>query len=482
MKSKVRVRFAPSPTGFLNLGGVRSALFNWLYAQKHDGAFLLRLEDTDRARFVPGAAEQIQDSLSWLGLTWGEGVTVGGPFAPYLQSERLDIYRKYADELVKKGSLYPCWCSPERLDGLRHQAQVDKIAFKYDRHCLTHPGESNEPHVLRFRIPNEPASVTWRDAVKDTVSFSLTDLDDFVCLKSDGFPTYHLANVIDDRLMEISHILRADEWLASTPKHILLYQAFGWDVPMFAHLPAVLGKDKSKKLSKRHGAKPVLEYRDEGYLPDAVINFLAGLGWNEGDGSTKEIYTRKELIEAFTLERIQKSPAVFDEERLLWLNGMYIRSLPLEGLLRLSEGFWPPESQEAPSTYRVAVLELVRERLKLLSELPELTGFFFADPDPAKCQKQLQDNNASLLTITKAIEALEQIQFDHAHLETTLRTLADKLEIKPGQLFGVLRVATTGRTAAPGIFETLAVLGSERVIGRLKAVEALLRNEQPGAH
>jgi glutamyl-tRNA synthetase len=455
-KPKVRVRFAPSPTGLLHLGGIRSALFNWLYAQKEAGTYMLRMEDTDRERYVDEAVQQIKESHDWLGLTPDEFTT---------QSERLDVYKKYADELVAKGALYPCWCSPERLTTLREKAQAEHKAFKYDRHCLDNPGDPSQPHVLRFKIPEQPEVISWKDAVRDELSFKRSEQDDFVALKSDGYPTYNFANVVDDHTMEISHVLRAEEFLPSTPKHILLYQAFDWEAPVFAHLPQVFGSDGSK-LSKRHGAKSVLEYRDAGYLPDAVINFMAGLGWNAGEGSTKEIYTREELIKAFSLERIQKSPAVFDEERLNWLNGIYIRSLSLDELHKHAQGFWPTGANKTSSEYQKAVLGLVQERLKYLSELPELTDFFFIDPK-ASGLTQLKNEQAAEY-LAKANELLSTCEFDHDSLEQALRKLAEDLDVKPGTLFQTLRIAITGKTAAPGIFETLSVLGKETVLRRLK--------------
>lgn len=317
--SKVRVRFAPSPTGLLHLGNIRTALFNWLYAHKTDGTFVLRLEDTDRERFNAQSIEQFVESLKWLELEPVEGYGLGGEFGPYAQSERLDIYKAHAETLIKNGWLYPCWCDEERLGKLRKEAESAHRPFKYDRHCLVNPGDLSKPHVLRFKIP-ENKEVKWLDLSRGEFRINSADIDDWVAIKSDGFPTYNFANVVDDHLMEISHVLRGDEFIASTPKHVLLYESFGWTPPKFVHLPQVLGKDKSK-LSKRHGAKTVLEYRDDGYLPDGVVNFLALLGWNPGEGSTKEIYRRNELIEAFSLERIQKSPAVFDPERLDWMNG-----------------------------------------------------------------------------------------------------------------------------------------------------------------
>lgn len=478
MAAPVRVRFAPSPTGFLHLGAIRSALFDYLIAQKTGGQFILRLEDTDRERLVDGAAEAISDSLDWLGISPDEGVmpdgSQKGEYGPYVQSERLDIYAAYADKLAKTGSLYPCWCSSERLDGLRRDAQLAKVAFKYDRHCLTNPQSLDEPHVLRFRIPDDRGEITWNDIVRGKVTFNASELDDFVAVKSDGFPTYHFAATVDDHLMKITHVLRGDEWLPSTPKHLLLFEAFGFDAPVYAHLPQVLGPDKAK-LSKRHGAKPALEYRDAGYLPEAVINFLASLGWNEGDGSTKEIYTRDELIAAFSLERIQKSPAVFDAERLNWLNGHYIRRMAPEALLERCEGFWPESAHKYPAGYRLGALKLVQERLKFLSELPELTDFFFEAPKPNPMQlTKILNAPVAARAIGSIREALVDSQWTEASLESTLRPLAEKLELKTGQLFGIIRAAVTGRTAAPGLFETLALLGKDETIKRLgEAIKAL---------
>ncbi len=465
--SKVRVRFAPSPTGFLNPGGARSALFNWLFAKQTKGQLILRLEDTDRQRFVPEAVEQLQDALKWLGLEWDEGIGVGGSHAPYVQSERLKQYRQQATSLVKAGSLYPCWCSSERLEDLRHQAQADRKPFKYDRRCLDQPGDPSQPHVLRFRVPDDIKEVIWTDLVKGEVSFKTADLDDFVALKSDGFPTYHLANVVDDHLMEISHVLRADEWLASTPKHLLLYEAFGWQPPEFAHLPAVLGSDGSKKLSKRAGAKEIMEYRDQGYLPAAVVNFLALLGWNPGEGSTQEIFSPDELIKSFSVERIQSSPAVFDAKRLDWMNGEYIRRLKLAELAKAAEPFWSPAAAKSDQDYKQQVLMLLQDRLKYLAELPELSEFFFDDPKPDFAASPLSAPERQRF-IEAAAQALEKSSFKESDLEKTLRSLADQLGTKNGPLFGLLRLAITGQTAAPGLFETMAVLGQESVLRRLK--------------
>ncbi|MDF2461654.1 MAG: glutamate--tRNA ligase, partial [Candidatus Saccharibacteria bacterium] len=318
-KSDVRVRFAPSPTGMLHIGGMRSALFNWLWARHTGGTFVLRIEDTDRNRLVEGALEQILAAHEALGITPDESPQHEGEYGPYIQSQRQDIYDDHAEQLLGTGALYRCWCSPERLTELREAAQNEGKAFKYDRHCLTNPGDASKPHVLRFRIPDAPKTISWDDAVRGKLEFELETLDDFVALKADGFPTYQFANVVDDHLMKITHVLRADEWIPSTPKHLLLFQAFNWEPPVYAHLPAVQGATGGKKLSKRDGAQSVQEYLDEGYLPEALRSYLATLGWN--DGTTDEVYATDTLVERFTLDRIQKSPARLDKERLTWVNG-----------------------------------------------------------------------------------------------------------------------------------------------------------------
>jgi glutamyl-tRNA synthetase len=468
--STVRVRFAPSPTGLQHIGGMRSALFNYLYARHEGGKFIVRLEDTDRERFIPEAEQHLFDSLQWLGITPDESNRTGGDYGPYTQSKRLEIYTDHANQLTKTGALYACWCSPERLTALREQAQTAKKPFKYDRHCLNHPRKPSEPHVLRFHIPDEPTTITWNDLVVGRVEVESQTLDDFVCVKSDGFPTYHFANVVDDQLMKISHVMRAAEWLSSTPKHILLYQAFNWIHPQFVHLPQILGPDGKRKLSKRDGAKDLLDYAKEGYLQEALMNFMALLGWNEGSGTTQEIYSLKELIKAFSPERIQKSPAVFDPERLIWMNGHYIRSLSIEALGERATNFWPESAQTTTKDYKVKVLGLIQERLKYLAELPELTDFFFTDPDPKAAKILLKVDPKDVREyLEAAAKSINSTTFTHNELETSLRQLADTLGAKPGPLFGALRVAITGKTAAPGLFETMTVLGKETVLRRLKA-------------
>ena len=474
--SKVRTRFAPSPTGFLHIGGIRSSFFNYLFAKNQGGSFILRLEDTDRERFVPEAEEHLVESLKWLGIPADEGI--GGAdagFGPYVQSERLELYAKHAAELIEKGSLYPCWCTPERLTKLREEAQAEKRAFKYDRHCLGNPNDINKPHVIRFKMP-ENEVVAWDDAVRGHLEFNSDDLDDYVAIKSDGFPTYQFANVVDDHLMEISHVLRADEWIASTPKHILLYKAFGWELPIFAHLPAVTAPGGGKKLSKRHGAKSALELRDEGYLPGAILNFLAALGWNEGDGSTQEIYALDELIEKFSLERIQKSPAVFDAERLTWLNGVYIRNLSLDELYPQTKDFWPESSNSANDDHKKAILALIHERLKFMAEIPELTEFFFTRPEvTANFVADKLEKETANQWLQQIIEILEKSDFSHDDLEKRLRDLVNELEASTGKVFSLVRRSITGSPVAPGLFETLHVLGKEESLERLNKAYAIIR-------
>jgi len=475
-KPPVRVRFAPSPTGVLHIGGMRSALFNWLWARHSHGTYILRIEDTDRARLVEGSIDQIYASHDALGITPDEGPVQGGPLGPYVQSERQEqgIYADHAEQLLATGAIYRCWCSPERLTKLREEAQAHGMAFKYDRHCLIPENQKSisEPHVLRFRIPEKPAVIGWDDAVRGHLEFRAEDLDDFVTIKADGFPTYQFANVVDDHLMEISHVLRADEWLPSTPKHLLLYAAFDWEPPVFAHLPAVQGPTGGKKLSKREGARSVQEYVNEGYLPEALRSYLATLGWN--DGTTQEIYTTPELVLGFTLDRIQKSPARFNLERLNWVNGKVIRDLwktDPDELLKQCELFWPEAAGSATAKYKRGVLSLVQDRLTKLSDLPELTEFFFSDPqiDPAMLTRQLDAPTASraLSTLQAALTALPAGEWTEEKLESTIRPLTEQLGLKTGHFFGLIRVALTGRTAAPGLFETMVVLGKERSISRL---------------
>ena len=475
----VRTRFAPSPTGALHLGAVRTALFAWLYAKHNDGKFILRIEDTDQNREVEGAVKKIIETLEWLGLEWDEGPEKGGSSGPYIQSERLSLYKSYAEELIQKGKAYRCWCSPERLTMLREEAMKKKLAFKYDRHCLHNPSDKEAPHVVRILIPDEK-KVVWEDVIKGEISVDTKDVDDFVGLKSDGFPTYHLANVVDDHLMEITSVIRSDEWLASTPKHILLYEAFGWNTPEFAHVPNVLSPEGRSKLSKRHGAKAVLEYRDSGYLQSSLINMMATLGWN--DGTDKELFSLEELIQIFSLERVQKSPAILDERRLQWLNGTYIRQLSDEELFKLAEKYLPDEAKKFEKDYIIKVLKLAKERLKFFEELPSITNFFFKTPiadlsliTNNKQLKKFQRYELQKLLQTSK-EALVDVNFNKETLTEALNNLLEKTGQKPGILFSLIRIATTWAQFSPSLVDTLEVIGREEILLRIDSALASIQS------
>ncbi len=479
----VRTRIAPSPTGLPHIGNFRTIVFNWLLARHHDGKFVVRVEDTDVARKVEGAMEAMLDGLRWLGLDWDEGPEVGGPHGPYLQSQRLPIYKEHADRLIAEGHAYYCFCSPERLATMRQEQQQRKESPGYDRLCrsLTEPeiraklDEGIVP-VVRFKVPLE-GSTGFHDLIHGDITFPNAALDDFVLIKSDGYPTYHMAHLVDDHLMQITHVLRADEWISSTPRHILLYQAFGWEPPKFAHVPQILGPDRTK-LSKRHGATSVLAYRDLGYLPEAMLNYLALLGWAY-DAST-EIMSREELVRYFSIEKINKTGAIFDITKLDWMNGYYIRQLTVSDLATRVMPYLEQAklATEANRGYVEQVIPLVQERIRKLSDIMEFADFF-ADTleyeGSLLIQKRMtaEGSLAALRTAKERIAGLAK--WDRTSLEETLRPLAEELAMKTGQLFGMLRVATTGKTAAPPLFETMEVLGRERVMPRLDVAEAKLQ-------
>ena len=478
MEVPVRVRFAPSPTGYPHLGNIRTALFNWLFARHSGGTFILRIEDTDQARKVEGAVEIIMNSLQWLGMDWDEG--------PYFQSQRLDTYREHGEKLVNEGKAYYCYCSSQRLDAMRQEQVKLKQPPGYDRHCrdLAHQGSmaGGLVPVIRFKSPLEGKTVIT-DMIRGDVSFENSIQDDFVLLKSDGYPTYHLANIVDDHHMQISHVMRAEEWLSSTPRHVLLYAALGWQPPKFAHLPMILGPDKSK-LSKRHGATAVNEYRDQGYLPEAMINFLSLLGWSLDDKT--EIMTRDEIVRNFTIERVSKTAAVFNREKLEWMNGLYIRNLSPQDF---SDRCMPFVERELPAGvkrpidagYFGQIAPLVQERAKLLSEVPSLVDFFFTDGleyESGLLPGKLEKGQANEV-LKKTLQALDGIRGWRAgDLESAVRPLADGLGLKAGPFFSVLRVAVTGRTASPPLFETMEVLGRDRCMARLKAALDRLEPEK----
>jgi len=477
MTDTVRVRFAPSPTGYPHLGNIRTALFNWLFARHNHGVFILRIEDTDQERKVEGAVEMIIDSLKWLGLDWDEG--------PYFQSQRLELYRRYAEQLVKEDKAYYCFCTPERLEAMRKRQIASKIPTGYDRHCrsLTYEQVREELNggripVVRFKTPLSGQTLI-SDLIRGDVVFENSLLDDFILLKSDGFPTYHLANIVDDHLMNITHVMRAEEWLSSTPRHVMLYESLDWEPPQFAHLPMILGPDKSK-LSKRHGATAINEYREKGYLPEAMVNFLSLLGWSLDDRT--EIMSVEQIIENFSIERVSKTAAVFNISKLDWMNALYIRSLSIDEYVDRSLPFVEkglPRDIKRPidSGYLRRIAPLVQERTRLLSEVPHLVEFFFLDDLDYNAELLIDKltKTQSVEVIQKSILALENLQDWTADaLETAVRPLTEQMSIKAGPFFGVLRVAVTGRTASPPLFQTMEVLGREKCMMRLVAAKGKL--------
>ena len=486
MDKPVRVRYAPSPTGFPHVGNIRTALFNWLYARHTGGKFIVRIEDTDTARTVPGSLEAILDSLRWLGLDWDEGPEVGGDYGPYVQSQRLETYKKIAEKLIAEGFAYRCYCTSERLEAMRTEQTANKQTPGYDRHCRNLSAverqkleASGDSSVIRFKTPLDGRTI-FQDMLRGEVAFENSTVDDFVLLKTDGFPVYHLANVIDDHLMDISHVLRAEEWLSSTPKHVMLYNALKFDPPQFAHMPLILGPDRSK-LSKRHGAATLTEYRDQGYLQETMLNFLALLGWSLDDKN--EIFSRQQLVDIFSLERVSRTAGIFNKEKLDWLNGMYIRTLPVDDLtarvLPFMEKYLPPDVRRPLDiNYVRQIMPLIRERIVTLKDAAAYADFFFLDNleyDSVQLVGKKMTAEAVLTALKGAETELSALEdFNPAVLEDTLRHLADELGIKTGELFNPLRVATTARDAAPPLFETMAVLGQARCLKRINAALAKL--------
>lgn len=468
----VRTRFAPSPTGIMHVGGIRTALFAWAYARQQNGAFVLRIEDTDKAREVEGSIEHIIESLEWLGLNYDEGPNKAGEYGPYLQSERLEIYKKYAQQLIDAGLAYADPYTPEQMQTFRDEASLLKQPFLYRRHrpdTLETPDDWYGKATLRYKTP-EIKSYHWHDEVRGDLSAGEEALDDFVLIKADGYPTYNFAHVVDDHEMKITHVIRGEEFISSTPKFLSLYDGLQIPVPKLVTAPPILNSNGGKKLSKRDGAKDVLTYRDEGYLPSGVINFLASLGWN--DGTEQEIFTPEEIVASIDLSRIQKSGAKFDDDRLVWLNGHHIRAMDTDTLYKtIPAPFWPEAAKDSDDAYKTEVLGLVHERLKFFSELPELVTFFFAEPDydPAVFNVKKLDSESIVPFLSAAVTALSDIEFDHDSLEKTLRGLVETLDTKTGVLFSLLRVSVTGQTIAPGLFETMTVLGKATTLTRLQA-------------
>jgi len=481
-----RVRFAPSPTGYLHVGGARTALFNWLYARRHGGTFVLRIEDTDVQRSSADMVTGILDGLRWLGLDWDEGPEAGGPHGPYFQSERRDRYRAMAEWLVAEDHAYYCYCSPDDLAARREAAQARGEGWTYDRACRDLPAEEiarregeRRPRAIRFRVPD--GRTEFADLVRGRIVFDHANIEDFVVLRSDAHPTYHLSVVVDDVDMAITHVVRGEDHISNTPKQVLLYQAFGKPTPQFAHVPLILGADK-KRLSKRHGATSVTEYERLGYSSEAMVNFLALLGWSPGDD--RELFTRDELVQAFTLEGISGGNAVFNPEKLDWFNHQHLLRLSddelvdrLEGPLR-DAGLWRDTFRSTERRYVAGALVLLRPRCKKLVEFVEQGRPFFGEPgeyDPEAVKKHLRvpglvDHVAALEAACRTLEP-----FDQAALEQTVRQTAEARGLKAGALIHATRIAMTGRMVSPGLFEMLALLGRERVLARLNRLIAFLR-------
>jgi len=489
----VRVRFAPSPTGLQHIGGFRTALFSWLLARHTGGQFLIRIEDTDTARSIPGAIEALLGGYEWLEMNWDEGPVVGGPYGPYFQTQRRALYASCAARLIEIGAAYCCFCTPERLQEVREAQRQAGQPPRYDRLCRALPVDvavaraaAGEAFVVRLATPLEGQTIV-DDELRGAVVFENANLDDPVLLKTNGLPTYHLAHIVDDHFMGITHVIRAEEWISSAPLHVVIYHALGWAVPRLVHVPDVLGREGGKKLSKRFGAIPILEYRDLGYLPEAVLNYMALLGWSY-DGET-DVLSRDELIAAFSLDRVGTAPARYDEERLLWLNGVYIRHLSLDELTGRALPFMERSGAEGglpdvvarplDRAYTSHVLALEQERMKTLAEAPSLTAFFFT-PTLSYAASELL---AKRMTQSQSLEGLRRthdlltsmLEWNAAAMETPLRALVEELGLKPIQLFTAIRVAVTGRTISPPLFETMEVLGRSTTLARLEKAIALLR-------
>lgn len=486
-ETKVRVRYAPSPTGEPHVGNIRTALFDWLFARNKGGDFIVRVEDTDQARRVEGAIELQKESLQWLGLDWDEGLGEKGESGPYVQSERLDYYENAVSRLLTIGAAYKCFCTSERLESLRQIQKQQKLSrLGYDGKCRSLKKEKLQkmesesiPFVVRFLMPDEGISQI-DDLVRGIIEFDNDLVEDFVILKADGFPTYHLASVVDDHHMGITHVFRGEEWVSSIPRHVQIYRAFDWETPIYAHLPTILAPDKTK-LSKRHGATSVLEYKERGYLPDAVVNFLSLLGWSL-DGET-EIISRDDLVGHFNPLRINAAGAVFDIEKLDWMNGYYIRELSAEELGSELLGFWtqfPPNEFDMIPTLEnaVEVARLVRERLKTLSDAAPLVSFIFKNEivytQEELIQKGMNDQQTHnlLIKVREIISLRDIVTADE--IESDLRKLAGDLDVKVGQLLGTIRLATSGQRVSPPLFGSLEILGRDRVVVLLdKAIEML---------
>jgi glutamyl-tRNA synthetase len=482
----VRTRIAPSPTGDPHVGTAYVALFNYAWARRNGGRFILRIEDTDRQRSHPASERMIFEALRWLGLVWDEGPDVGGPHGPYRQSERTPIYQQHAEELLRREGAYLCFCTPERLEALRAEQREKKLPSGYDGRCRSLPAEegrrrraAGEACVVRLAMPKED-SMTVVDLLRGEIRFERPQMDDQVLLKSDGFPTYHLANVVDDHLMGITHVIRAEEWLSSLPKHVQLYRAFGWDMPVFCHLPLLRNADRSK-ISKRRNPVSLNHYRRAGYLPEAMLNFLALMGWGMPDG--REEFTLDDFVSSFALERISLGGPVFDQEKLAWLNGKYLRRLSPAELLARLRGYLLTDE------YMLRVLPLVQDRIDTLEGFFDYAHFFFAGEVgyDDEAMRQLVPKNRTAAEAARAFQALLEnhvdplLEWDAAGVEAALRAFAEGAGWSAKEAFMAVRVAVTGRVATPPLFDTLTVLGKEVVRRRLRRAIDVLSAVRPAA-
>jgi glutamyl-tRNA synthetase len=479
----VRVRYAPSPTGFLHVGGARTALYDYLLAQKTGGAFILRIEDTDQKRYNPEAISDLLAGLRYLGLQWDEGPEVGGDYGPYYQTERLDIYQKYIKILLDQGHAYRCFCTPERLAQVNEERQKAKLLPGYDRFCRNldpsdsdRRAEAGEAFVVRLKVPLT-GSITLHDAIRGDITIDNEMVQDTVLIKSDGIPTYHFAVVVDDHLMEITHVLRGEEWISSFPIHLHLYNFFGWQPPVFAHLPLILNPAGKGKMSKREERAPdgkvypvfVHTFKERGYLPEALVNYLALVGWSYDDKT--EIMSREELIERFSLERVNPSPAAWNYDKLDHFNGIYIRNLPVEDLTDRLLPFLAAAGINADRETLLKITPLIQERLTVLSDAPPWMDFFFVDELLPYDLNLLVPKKMTLADVPNILQAARRVlaesDFTHEALDANLREAAHGLSLKPGEMFQPIRVAVCGKMVAPPLFETLAILGRERVLRRI---------------
>lgn len=474
--SNIRTRFAPSPTGYIHIGNVRSALYPYFVARQTNGKFILRIEDTDQNRFVDGAEDLIIDVLSWLGIDWDEGPKNDGEvgeFGPYHQTNRRDIYHRWAMKLVEKGLAYADPRTADELNALKEDAKANHALFLYRDHRPIDPPEWDGTQPLRFKV-TDPQDYHWHDEVMGDLSAGRDAVDDFIIMKSDGLPTYNFAHIVDDAEMHVTHVIRGQEYISSMPKYLALYDALGLNRPLFAHLPHIMAPSGNKKLGKRDGAKSVSEYRNEGYLPEAMVNFLACLGWN--DGTEQDIFTMEELIQKFSFSHVQKSGARFDEKRLLWLNGQWIKRLEVDDLLARCDNFWGSAGKSASPEFKKRVIAVVQDRLKTLADLPNLSEYFFARPaanwslidDNKQLSKRNRSDLVGLLNI--AYEKLSSIEFDNeGNIQSALNDLLEQTGEKPPIMFGIVRFALTWAKFSPGLPETMMLLGKDETLARLKA-------------